>query len=207
MTQWAIYDLHLEPYVFSLSDIKPRMLDNKRYTMRDIGGLDKRIKNLEYYVSLSLLEQSAADAHIVDSAGLSRFKNGFLVDSFRGHSVGDTANNDYQVSIDKNNGLLRPKFDERSVNLIRKSGDSGSVVVSSSLAHLPIASNTTLIDQPYASSFINVNPYNVFSWDGVVRLSPDSDEWKEVDQRPSVVIDDTSQYDQFVKMAEEAGYT
>ena len=201
----GIYDLHLEPYVFSLSDIKPRMLDNKRYTMRDIGGLDKRIKNLEYYVSLSLLEQSAADAHIVDSAGLSRFKNGFLVDSFRGHSVGDTVNNDYQVSIDKNNGLLRPKFDERSVNLIRKSGDSGSVVVSSSLAHLPIASNTTIIDQPYASSFINVNPYNVFSWDGVVRLSPDSDEWKEVDQRPSVVIDDTSQYDQFIKMADEQG--
>ena len=71
------------------------------------------------------------------------FKNGFLVDPFRGHSVGDTVNNDYQVSIDKNNGLLRPKFDERSVNLIRKSGDSGSVVISSSLAHLPIASNTS----------------------------------------------------------------
>ena len=201
----AIYDLHLNPYVFSLNDVKPKIIDNKRYTMRDIGGLDKRIKNLEYYVSLSLLEQSAADAHIVDSAGLSRFKNGFLVDSFRGHSVGDTANNDYQVSIDKNNGLLRPKFDERSVNLIRKSGDSGSVVVSSSIAHLPIASNTTIIEQPYASSFINVNPYNVFSWDGVVRLSPDSDEWKEVDQRPSVIIDDTSQYDQFIKMAEEDG--
>ena len=201
----ALYDLKLNPYIFSLSDIKPRIIDNKRYTMRDIGGLDKRIKNLEYYTSLSLLEQSAADAHIVDSAGLSRFKNGFLVDSFRGHSVGDTASNDYQVSIDKNNGLLRPKFDERSVNLIRKSGDSGSVVISSSLAHLPIASNTTIIEQPYASSFINVNPYNVFSWDGVVKLSPDSDEWKEVDQRPAILIDDTSQYDQFVKMAEESG--
>ena len=201
----ALYDLQLKPYVFSLSDIKPRIIDNKRYTMRDIGGLDKRIKNLEYYTSLSLLEQSAADAHIVDAAGLSRFKNGFLVDSFRGHQVGDTANNDYQVSIDKNNGLLRPKFDERSVNLIRKSGDSGSVVISSSLAHLPIASNTTIIEQPYASSYVNVNPYNVFSWDGVVKLSPDSDEWKEVDQRPAILIDDTSQYDQFVKMAEEQG--
>ena len=201
----GIYDLHLQPYVFSLKDVQPRMVDNKRYTMRDIGGLDKRIKNLEYYVSLSLLEQNAADAHIVDSAGLSRFKNGFLVDSFRGHSVGDTVNNDYKVSIDKSNGLLRPMFDERSVNLVRKSGDSGAVVLSQSLAHLPIASNTTIIDQPYASSFINVNPFNVFSFDGVVRLSPDSDEWKEVDQRPSILIDDTSQYDQFIEMADENG--
>ena len=146
-----------------------------------------------------------ADAHIVDSAGLSRFKNGFLVDAFSGHSVGDTANNDYMVSIDKTNGHLRPKFDERNINLIRKGSDSGSVVISSSLAHLPIASNKTIIEQPYASSFVNVNPYNVFSWDGVVTLSPDSDEWKEVDQRPSVLIDDTSQYDQFLKMAEESG--
>lgn len=201
----GIYDLILSPYVFSLKDIRPRIIDNKRYTMRDIGGLDKRIKNLEYYVSLSLLEQNAADAHIVDSAGLSRFKNGFLVDSFRGHQVGDTVNNDYKCSIDKGNGLLRPKFDERSVNLIRKASDSGSVVISSSLAHLPIASNTTIIDQPYASSFVNVNPYNVFSWDGVVKLSPDSDEWKEVDQRPAILIDDTSQFDQFVKMADENG--
>ena len=201
----ALYDLHLSPYVFSLSDIKPKIIDNKRYTMRDIGSLDKRIKNLEYYTSLSLLEQSAADAHIVDAAGLSRFKNGFLVDSFRGHQVGDTANNDYQVSIDKGNGLLRPKFDERNVNLIRKASDSGSVVISSSLAHLPIASNTTIIEQPYASSFVNVNPYNVFSWDGVVKLSPDSDEWKEVDQRPAILIDDTGQYDQFIKMADETG--
>ena len=56
----GLYDLDLNPYVFSLSDIKPRILDNKRYTMRDIGKLDKRIKNLEYYTSLSLLEQSAS---------------------------------------------------------------------------------------------------------------------------------------------------
>ena len=201
----GIYNLHLDPYIFNLNEIKPRMIDNKRYTMRDIGSLDKRIKNLEYYVSLSLLEQNAADAHIVDSAGLSRFKNGFLVDAFTGHSVGDTSNNDYMVSVDRRNGLLRPKYDERSVNLIRKDSDSGSVVISGSLAHLPIASNTTIIEQPYASSFINVNPYNVFSWDGVVRLSPDSDEWKETDQRPDILIDDTGQFDQFLEMADENG--
>ena len=201
----GIYDLSLEPYVFKLEDLKPRIIDNKRYTMRDIGGLDKRIKNLEYYTSLSLLEQSAADAHMVDGTGLSRFKNGFLVDSFRGHNVVDNNNVDKKCAIDKENGTLRPQYDERSVNLIRKSGDSGGVVVSGSIAHLPIASTKTLIDQPYASSFVNVNPYNVFSYDGVVRLSPDSDEWKDVDQRPSILIDDTSQYDQFIEQAEETG--
>ena len=201
----GIYDLALEPYVFKLTDLKPRIIDNKRYTMRDIGGLDKRIKNLEYYTSLSLLEQSAADAHMVDGTGLSRFKNGFLVDSFRGHNVVDNNNVDKACAIDKENGTLRAQYDERSVNLVRKTGDSGGVVVSGSIAHLPIASTKTLIDQPYSSSFVNVNPYNVFSYDGVVRLSPDSDEWKDVDQRPSILIDDTSQYDQFIEQADENG--
>ena len=37
---------------------------NKRYTMKDIGNFDKRITNLEYYTSLSLLEQSAASLQI-----------------------------------------------------------------------------------------------------------------------------------------------
>ena len=64
---------------------------------------------------------------------------------------------------------------------------------------------TNYIDQPYASTFVNVNPYNVFEWGGEVELSPDSDEWKEVDVRPNVVIDDSSSYNQFVEMAEETG--
>ena len=53
----VIYKLHLNPYVYKLSDVVPTMIDNKRYTMRDIGKIDKRVKNLEYYTSLSLLEK------------------------------------------------------------------------------------------------------------------------------------------------------
>ena len=61
------------------------------------------------------------------------------------------------------------------------------------------------INQPYASTFSNVNPYNVFSWAGTIELSPDSDEWKETDVRPSVVIDDSEAFEQFAAMAEETG--
>ena len=203
----GVYDIELRPYVYKLSDVKPQIVDNRRFTMSDIGKLDKRVKNLEYYVSLSLLEQEAADAHIVDSAGLSRFKNGFLVDSFRGHQVADARNPDLDISMDKRNGIARPRFDERNTNLVRKSGDSGTVVVNGSLATMKRAS-TAEVDyatQPYASQFVNVNPYNVFDWTGILELSPDSDEWKDVDTRPAILIDDTSQFDQFELLAEETG--
>lgn len=200
----GIYDIRLAPYGFSLDDIKPKIIDNKRYTMRDIGSLDKRLKNLEYYTSLSLLEQSAADVELFDGSGFSRLKNGFIVDGFRGHNVGDPSNPDYKASIDKKAGLLRPQFDERNVNLIRKSGDTGGAVLNGSIVTLPFTEQVW-IDQPYASTFSNVNPYNVFTWEGVVKLSPETDEWKETDIRPSILIDDSASYDQFAQMAEETG--
>ena len=200
----TLYRLELPPYVFSPSEIKPVIIDNKRYTMRDIGNIDKRVKNLEYYTSLSLLEQSAADTHMVDGSGFSRFKNGFLVDSFKGHNVGDVVSTDYKCSIDKRKGILRPKFDERNVNLVRQAGDSGSAVKNDSVVTMPFT-ETNHINQPYSSFFINVNPYNIFSWGGSVKLSPDSDEWKEVDVRPNVTIDDDGMYDQMIASAEEEG--
>ena len=200
----GIYDLKLSPYVFNVGDVIPRVIDNKRYTMRDIGAIDKRVKNLEYYTSLSLLEQQAANTQLFDGSNFSRTKNGFIVDGFRGHNVGDTSSPDYQVSIDKQSGTLRPKFDERNVNLIRKPADTGTVVQNASLCTLP-HTTTTYINQPYSSINVNVNPYNVFTWSGTVQLSPESDEWKETDVRPDVIINDEGLYDQFVAMAEESG--
>ena len=200
----GIYNLKLNPYIFTIDDVKPEIIDNRRYTMRDIGSLDKRIKNLEYYTSLSLLEQSAADVELFDGSGFSRLKNGFIVDGFKGHNIADSSNPDYSASIDKTNGLLRPRFDERNVNLVRKSSDSGTAVKNGSIVTLPHTS-TNYINQPYSSFASNVNPYNVFSWAGTIELSPEGDEWKETDVRPNVIIDDSSAYEQFAQMAEETG--
>ena len=200
----GLFDLKLKPYVFSTSDVVPTLIDNKRYTMRDIGKLDKRVKNLEYYTALSLLEQQAANTQLFDASNFSRTKNGFLVDGFRGHNVGDASHPDYACSIDKAAGTLRPKFDSRNINLVRKAADSGTVVKNASLMTLPHTS-AAYITQPYSSVAVNVNPYNVFSWSGNVTLSPESDEWKETDVRPDVIINDDGLFDQFVTMAEESG--
>jgi hypothetical protein len=201
----GIYNLRLAPYIFSLSGVKPQLIENKRFTMRDIGALEKRVKNLEYFTSLSLLEQSAADVDLTDSGGTTRLKNGFIVDNFTSHGIGDPSNPDYNCSIDRQNGILRPKFDERNVNLIRAAADTGTVVVNDGLATMPMNADVNYVNQPYASTFSNVNPYNVFSWAGTIKLSPDSDEWKETDVRPTVTVDDSASFDQFKKLAEETG--
>jgi hypothetical protein len=86
--------------------------------MRDIGKLDKRIENLEYYTALSLLEQETKSLTIQDELGLDRFKNGFIVDSFKGSDLGDTASIDYRCSIDMSLQELRPFYTMDNINLL-----------------------------------------------------------------------------------------
>jgi hypothetical protein len=52
------------------------------YTMSDIGNLERRIKDLEYNVALSMVEDDLKDKVIpsVATPGLNRFKFGFFVD-------------------------------------------------------------------------------------------------------------------------------
>ena len=197
----TIFELHYGPYVFSTKDLVPVKIDNKRYTMRDIGALDTRVKTLEYYTSLSLLEQQASDVQIMDGNN-PRLKNGMLVDGFFGHNVGNVTHPEYSCSIDDGNGTLRPKAFFDSVNVIKHS--LTNAVKTKSLITLPYT-EVTYIEQPYATYDEFVNPYNVFTWGGDLQLSPESDDWKDTETRPDVVIDNEGVYDQLVFMAEENG--
>ena len=78
----AIYNIVIPPYTASVADVQIKYIENKRYTMRDIGRLEKRISNLEYYTQLSLLEKQAKDTSIPDASNFEKFKNGFVVDTF-----------------------------------------------------------------------------------------------------------------------------
>ena len=76
-----------------LADVKITPIDNRRYTMRDIGRIEKRVENIEYYTQLSLLESEAQNMQIQDADGFDRFKNGIIVDNFTGHGIADVSDN------------------------------------------------------------------------------------------------------------------
>ena len=52
-----LYTLEIPAYTLDTEDITITRVDNRRFTMRDIGKLENRIENLEYYTQLSLLEK------------------------------------------------------------------------------------------------------------------------------------------------------
>jgi len=202
-----LYTLFLKAYTLDTNDLVIQKQDNKRYTMRDIGRLEKRIENVEYYTQLSLLETQAQSLQIQDAEGFDRFKNGFIVDNFTGHGIGDVGNVDYKVSMDMAGGFVRPMFNSESVQLI-EADDDGTVIAAADrttanyqktgdLITLPYT-ETTIINQPYASKYVNVNPFNVFTWAGSVTLDPPGDEWKETNRVPDLLINEQGGFDTMV---------
>lgn len=74
-----------------------------RYTMADIGNLERRIQNLEYYTSLSFLESTVKDRLIPSSIdpSINRFKFGFFVDDFDNYKTSDIENPAYSATIER----------------------------------------------------------------------------------------------------------
>ena len=96
MQQLKLLPLYFQLYLEDVDEASIELADHKRYTMDDIGDLEERIKQLEYYTSLNLLESSTANLKITDGNGLNRFKSGFFVDDF------SDAENQLKLTILKN---------------------------------------------------------------------------------------------------------
>jgi len=208
----VLYKLNLEPYTFGTTNknVIVQQVDNKRYTMRDIGKLEKRIDNLEYYTSLSLLEQETKSLSVTDSNGLERFKNGFIVDSFTGHNVGNTTSPDYLCSIDMEQGELRPFYTMNNVNLVEnESSDANRLTdgykLYGDLITLPVKEDIPLVTQQYASRIENINPFAIFTFLGNIRINPSSDDWFETVKAPDIVRNVEGNYNTIATLAEKAG--
>ncbi len=207
----ALYTLYIPAYTRSADDIQSRIVDNRRFTMEDIGRLEKRVQNIEYYTSLSLLEREANGKQIIDSGGTAeRFKNGIIVDSFLTGGVANILDPGYQASLDTKKGILRPKYSLNQKRLkYAEKGGAGLLGSSTqdndllnadrgdgggSLLSLPFT-HEKLIHQPTASIDISVNPYDLASWNGAIELSPSGDEWIEVDRKPALITNIESNAD------------
>ena len=206
-----LYNLDVPEYTFKPSDVVITPFRNKRYTMKDIGRLEDRIKTLEYYTSLSMLEKDAEGRQIFDNDGL-RFNNGVLVDAFNGHGVGNATDSGYKCAIDPINSFLRPSYLQHNIGQYmggpagRTPADDTQNVGSSQAEpalRLPAQTKFDLIDQPFASTAINVNPYDVAAFRGTIELTPSSDEWKSTERRPDVITNFDNNLDQLINVFNE----
>lgn len=205
-TGMTLYVVNYKPYTSNKNDITVQQIQHKRYTMRDIGAIEKRVENLEYYTSLTLLEQdtlSKQDVTILDSQNIPRFKNGIVVDSFTGHAVSDVANIDYKAAIDTLNNELRPSFDIEAFKLYFDPINSSNFSARGPLVSIA-ATDLVLIDQNKASRTINVNPFNVINYLGKIKLFPQSDIWVDTEKKPDLLVNLGGEKDAWEMLANSA---
>jgi hypothetical protein len=197
-----LYDLYLPAYTFSVKDIKIKKYNYKRYRMKDIANIDRRVERMEEIISLSLLEQSSLNMSVRDAVtGLDRFKNGIIVDNFSGHSRGNVYDPQYRNSIDPKRDHLRAahftdsiqveesyQTDEERKNLGNYVSNQAGIVT------VPY-NNTKIIDQPFATRVINLQPYSVFCYEGLLALDPPIDTFQDTNRRPDLVIEDNNIFD------------
>ena len=168
-----LYELTIPPYTANIDAVQTKPIDNRRYTMRDIGALEKRIENVEYYTTLSQLESSAMTQQVFDPAtGMPRFKNGIAADPFKDFRLIDDLSDDWMGSIDSDNGRLRPYVQQNVIDMGTDWATKDGVVVCKYTVE-------TSVIQNYATTTINVNPYAVFNWAGYIKLNPNTDYWFE----------------------------
>ena len=187
-----IATITLPAYLYDPDDAEIKMVDNTRYTMRDIGGLEDRIENLEVTTSLSLLELDTKTLQVQDADGLSRFKSGFFVDDFKNNQLLDISDPDCRVTVDSELNELNVPIDLWSISpqvALDLSINSDTADYSQNLSLLDDNCRKTgdiltlnydeiiALNQPLASRVENVNPFNMIEFDGFITLRPESDSW------------------------------
>ena len=210
--------ISMPPFVDNVNQIKMVRTNHKRFTMSDIGRLEKRLNSVEYYTRLSLLESDTANLTITDANGLNRFKSGFFVDNFKKHNAHQISHPDFSASTDAKNGYLRPGHYTTCLDLVVGSRsfigigttanptldlnhitdvDGENIRKSGRLLTLDYT-ETEMLKQIYASRVENVNPFLIVYYSGDMEISPDSDIWMDTKRVDANVTVDTSQYDNVV---------
>jgi len=165
--------------------IQTSIFQTKRYTMADINKLSKRIEKLEYYTSLSLLEQSTNSLLVrSDTTGQNRFKNGILVDPFKDHSIGNTNDGMYNISIDRNASEARPTFNQKMTDLWFDQ-NSSSAKLYGDLILIPFVSVLNQ-SQNFASKYRNCIQGNLYNYRGVLEMNPVGITAPDILKRPTI---------------------
>jgi hypothetical protein len=199
-----IATIKLPPYLYNTANAVVTLKDNRRYTMRDIGLIEDRVENLERVTSLSLLEVNTQTLQIQDADGNNRFKSGFFVDDFKNYSFINRGLSSIRVNTSTNEitpvtsrNSLKSKIASESETTDENLDFSENfklldpnVVKTGQVVTLKYES-IGWIEQAFATTVENVNPFNVIVYSGDIKLSPEIDNWVRTIQLPDKNIDIT----------------
>lgn len=176
-----LYYLDIPPAVrYPVKEIAVETVDNKRYTMRDIGEIDSRINRLEEAVALSLLESQA----LHDDLG-ERSKSGFVTDDFslaenNPNSSADTNHPEYRASVDIiENYLIPAQTDGVQVEMSLASTENLDPYYLARNIAIKKYNEEVMVEQLDATDPHKINPFATWIFIGDLILTPSEHHWRD----------------------------
>ena len=180
----VLYNIYVPAYTANVSEIGLEYIENKRYTMKDIGNLEKRIENLEYYTSLNVLELQAKNETILyDDNQTEKEKYGIIADDFSDFAVVDTASPDLAINITK--AKLAPYRLTTPIKLNYVS--STNCKINERTVSLNYSEEACIV-QDTATKSISVQPFEFAQFHGSLTLYPETDYWYSKTLLPEVIM-------------------
>jgi len=180
----TLYTIYLPPFVARVDDIRMRYNETKRYTMKDIARIDKRVQAIEYYTALNNIESMAMyDDTKYDDGKTEKEKFGIIGEGFKNFNIADYQDPDFNVTMEE--GEMRPYIKNSSfgLNLV-----SGSNVNRRNKTLTLNYTEEEMVSQPVTSNkLISVQPFLFAQFVGDVRLNPDIDYWVSETLKPDVL--------------------
>lgn len=117
VSKLCIATLSLPPYVVSSFDVTITYEDNKRYTMKDIGKIDRLTIALDKSIKLHSIEIANLKSIITNDNGDTLLKSGILVESFADLTRADLESGYFTCIINQKDKVCFPGADAYNLNL------------------------------------------------------------------------------------------
>ena len=179
----TMYTIYLPPYVSDVREVRTRYHENKRYTMKDISRIDKRLDRVEYFTSLNNVEKLAMADKTQYEDGTEKEKYGLVGEDFKNFNIVDYKNPDFNVALE--DGFMIPSMKVYSLGL--KPNDTNNTTVNRKTVCLSYT-EVPAITQGFASDkTVSVQPFLFGQFNGSVNLTPETDVWVSETLKPEII--------------------
>jgi hypothetical protein len=179
----TLYTIKLPPYVADIREVKMIYNENRRFTMKDISSLEKRIQKVEFFTSLNNVENLAMSDKTQYEDGTEKEKYGMVGENFINFNIADYKNSDFNAALE--GGFLIPPMNVNSVGFKRIAVSSART--NKKTVTLQYTESPAIVQGLAADKAVSVQPFLFGQFNGTLSITPETDYWVSETLKPEVI--------------------
>jgi hypothetical protein len=179
----TLYTIKLPPYVADVREIRTIYNENRRFTMKDISSMEKRLQKVEFFTSLNNVENLAFSDKTQYEDGTEKEKYGIVGENFTNFNIADFKNSDFNAALE--GGFLIPPMNVNAVGFKRiglNNSKSNRKTVTLQYTETP-----AIIQGLASDKAVSVQPFLFGQFNGLLSLFPETDYWVSEKLKPEVI--------------------